>query len=285
MGEMFPYFTQPEIHLFGPITLHAFGALVALAVIVGWRITITRCRRIGLAPTVCNDLLTYVVLAGFVVAHLYSVLAYFPREVLKDPLILLKFWEDISSFGGIVGGVFGLWLFFRVKGKQVVADDRLRYLDAIAYAFPFAWSIGRLGCTVAHDHPGTITTFPLGVSLATHASRTYIRYFYGAAGRMAELPDTAQLSRMGFHDLGWYEFLYSLLIMVPAFFVLDRKARRPGFFLITFLLLYVPARFLLDFLRLGDARTAGLTPAQYAGAVVFLVALYFVVRGGFYREK
>jgi phosphatidylglycerol:prolipoprotein diacylglycerol transferase len=277
---MVPYFPQPEFHLFGRITLHAYWALVALAVIVGWGMTIARCRKIGLDPAACNHLLVYVVLAGFVVAHLYSVLAYYPGEILEDPVILLKFWKNLSSFGGIIGGVFGLWLYFRVKGKRVDAGDRLRYLDAIAYVFPFAWTIGRLGCTLAHDHPGTVTTFPLGVSLATHASRTYIRYFYRVARRLGELPHMETLSRMGFHDLGWYEFLFTGLIIVPVFLVLNRKPRQPGFFLVAFLLLYVPGRFLLDFLRLGDARYAGLTPAQYAGGGIFLAALYFASRGG-----
>ena len=277
---MVPFFPQPEIHLFGRITLHAYWALVALAVIVGWVMTTARCRKIGLDPAVCNHLLAYVVLAGFVVAHLYSVLAYYPGEILEDPVILLKLWKDLSSFGGFVGGVFGLWLFFRVNGKRGGADGRLRYLDSIAYVFPFAWTIGRLGCTLAHDHPGTVTTFPLGVSLATHASRTYIRHFYRVARRLGELPHMETLSRMGFHDLGWYEFLFTGLIIVPVFLVLNRKPRQPGFFLITFLLLYIPGRFLLDFLRLGDARYAGLTPAQYAGAVMFLAASYFASRGG-----
>ncbi len=206
---MVPYFSQPEIHLFGRITLHAYWALVALAVIVGWVMTVARCRKNGLDPTICNGLLASVVLAGFVVAHLYSVLAYYPGKILQDPVILLKFWMSLSSFGGIIGGVLGLWLYFRVKGKRVDADNRLRYLDAMAYVFPFAWTIGRLGCTLAHDHPGTVTTFPLGVSLATRASDTYIRYFYKVAGRLEELPDADQLSRMGFHDLGWYEFLFT----------------------------------------------------------------------------
>jgi hypothetical protein len=43
---------------------------------------------------------------------------------------------------------------------------------------------------------------------------------------------------------------------------------------IVFLLLYVPARFGLDFLRLSDARYFGLTPGQYAGLAVFITALY-----------
>ena len=50
---MVPYFSQPEIHLFGRITLHAYWALVVLAVIVGWGMTVAQCRKNGLDPTIC----------------------------------------------------------------------------------------------------------------------------------------------------------------------------------------------------------------------------------------
>jgi phosphatidylglycerol:prolipoprotein diacylglycerol transferase len=282
---MFPYFPQPEYHLFGPVTIHAFGAFVALAVIVGWRMVLARARRKGLDPERFEDLLLYVILSGFVVAHLYSVLAYFPREAMEDPLLLLKFWENISSFGGFAGGLLGIWLFFRFKARDLDASARLRHIDVIAYVFPFAWAIGRLACSVAHDHPGTVTTFPLGISLRSPEAQAYIAFFYREAGRLAELPPPAVLSRMAFHDLGWYEFLYMSCLMVPAFLVLDRKSRPPGFFLIAFLLLYVPVRFFLDFLRIGDARYLGLTPAQYAGIAIFLAAVYFPVRLARRKEK
>jgi len=275
---MIPYFPQPELHLFGPVTIHAFGAIVAAAVVAGWRMAIARSRRKGLNPGIFEDLLLYVVLSGFVVAHLYSVLAYFPREAMAHPLLLLKFWEDISSFGGIVGGVLGLVLFFRFKARGVDAAARWRYLDVIAYVFPFAWAIGRVACSVAHDHPGTITTFPLAISLKSPEAQAYIAFFYIEAGRLAELPPHAELARMAFHDLGWYEFLYTALVMVPAFLVLDRKTRPQGFFLVAFPLLYVPARFFFDFLRIADVRYFGLTPGQYAGIPVFLAALILMVR-------
>ena len=275
---MIPYFPQPEVHLFGPITIHAFGAIVAAALIVGWGMAVARSRRKGLDPEILEDLLLYVVLSGFVVAHLYSVLAYFPREAMENPLLLLKFWEDISSFGGFVGGLLGLWIFFRFKARHVDAAARWRYLDVIAYVFPFAWAIGRLACTTAHDHPGTITTFPLGISLKSPEAQAYIAFFYGEAGRLAELPPRAELARMAFHDLGWYEFLYVSLLMVPAFLVLDRKPHPPAFFLVAFPLLYVPARFFLDFLRIGDVRYLGLTPGQYAGIAVFLASVFLMVR-------
>lgn len=275
---MIPYFPQPGYHLFGPVTVHAFGAIVAAALIVGWRMAVARGRSRGLDPGIFEDLLMYVVLSGFVVAHLFSVLVYFPREAMEDPLLLLKFWEDISSFGGFAGGLLGLWLFFRFKARDVGAADRWRYLDAIAYVFPFAWAIGRVACTVAHDHPGMVTTFPLGISLKSPEAQAYISFFYREAGRLAELPPRPELARMAFHDLGWYEFLYMAFLVVPAFLVLDRKPRPPAFFLVAFPLLYVPARFFLDFLRISDARYFGLTPAQYAGIAVFLAAVILMAR-------
>jgi phosphatidylglycerol---prolipoprotein diacylglyceryl transferase len=282
---MIPYFPQPGYHLFGPFTIHAFGTIVAVAVIVGWQMVVRRARAKELDPELVQDLLSYVLLCGFVVAHLYSVLAYFPREAMQDPLLLLKFWQDISSFGGFAGGLLGLWLFFRFRARNTDATTRLRYLDVIAYVFPFAWAIGRAACTVAHDHPGTITSFPLGISLRSPEAQAYIASFYREAGRLAELPPPAVLSKMAFHDLGWYEFLYMSCLMVPAFLALGRKPRPPGFFLVAFLLLYVPARFSLDFLRIGDARYLGLTPGQYAGIAVFLAALFFMVRIARWKEK
>lgn len=274
---MVPYFPQPRYHLFGPVTIHAFGVLVAAAVITGWKLVVSRCRRKGLDAATCEDLLIYVFFTGFVVAHVYSVVAYFPHEAWKHPVLLLKMWENISSFGGIAGGVLGLWIFFRYKGRRVPAAARLGYLDAVAFAFPFAWAVGRLGCTVAHDHPGVVTSFPLAVSLKSAEARAYITSVYQGAGRLAELPPAAALRNLGFHDLGWYEFLYTLLVIVPVILLLDRRPRPTGFFAAVFPLLYVPVRFFLDFLRLSDVRYYGLTPGQYAAAAVFLVAAAWAV--------
>lgn len=271
---MIPYFRQPSLHLFGPVTVYAFGFLVALAVIAGSKMALARCERKKLDPDRCAELIFFTLAAGFLAAHLVSVVAYFPGQLKEDPLLLLKFWEGISSFGGIAGGVLGVWLFFRFRAPDLDARGRWEYLDVIAFVFPFAWTVGRLACTVAHDHPGALTTFPLAVSLKTPEAREYIIAVFREAGRLADLPGPDVLARLAFHDLGWYEFLYTLLGIVPVFLLLDRRPRTPGFYVIAFLLLYAPARFCLDFLRIADVRYGGLTPAQYAGIAVFAAALY-----------
>jgi phosphatidylglycerol:prolipoprotein diacylglycerol transferase len=45
-----------------------------------------------------------------------------------------------------------------------------------------------------------------------------------------------------------------------------------------FVLLYAPGRFLLDFLRIADARYGGLTPGQWAAAAMAAAALAFRLR-------
>jgi len=274
---MVPYFEQPVLPL-GPVKIHAFGVLVAVAMLVGIQGTIWRCRKLSLDTDLCADLLFYMLIAAFVSAHLTAVFAYFPHEVANNPWMLLKIWENISSFGGILGALFGIWLFFRWKSPPSPPGTGWRYLDAIAFVFPFAWAIGRLGCTVAHDHPGTVTTFPLGVSLSTPKAGAYLTYFYREAGRLGDLPDPARLARMAYHDLGWYEFLFTLLFLCPAFLILDRKPRPTGFFPLAFILLYVPVRFFLDFLRISDARYGGLTFGQYAAIAGFAAAGYVALR-------
>ncbi len=268
---MIPYVEQPSLRI-GPVTVHAFGVIVAAAVLAGLAIGRARVRRLGLDRMLGERLAWWAVIGGFIGAHLFSVLFYFPREVAANPLSLLSFWEDISSFGGIVGGTIGIWLFFRIRAPALDTASRWAYFDAIAFVFPMALMIGRIACTLAHDHPGTVTSFPLAVSLESAEAREYITRVYAEAGRLAELPAPGGLSRFGFHDLGWYEFLYLATVLVPAVWLLGRRQRRPGGFLAAFVALYMPMRFLLDFLRVNDARYAGLTPAQWV-ALAALLAL------------
>lgn len=266
---MIPYFQQPSLEI-GPLTIHAFGVIVALAVLVGLLMGERRFTTLGLDRELGGRMAWWTIVAGFLGAHLFAVLFYFPRLVIEDPLVLLRPWEHISSFGGALGGAAGMWLFFRFRAP--VGTDRLAYLDVAAFVFPMSLMIGRLGCALAHDHPGVVTSFPLAISLESAAAQDYITAVYANSGRAAELPSSSVLAQLGFHDLGLYEMLHLALIVVPAMLLLSRTPRAHGFLLGAFALMYMPARFLLDFLRVGDARYAGLTPAQWV-AILAIVAL------------
>jgi phosphatidylglycerol:prolipoprotein diacylglycerol transferase len=239
---MLPYFSQPRIPL-GPVTIHAFGVLVAMAVLVGTEVLRRRAAKEGLDVGMAQRLIGWVLVAGFIGAHLVDRLVYFPAETLQDPLSILWIWQSLSSFGGFLGGTFGAWLFLR---KNPLGAKTWRYLDTIAYAFPFGWIFGRTGCFVAFDHPGRETTFFLGQVYKDNVVR---------------------------YNLGLLEAIYFIPVIV-LFLVLGRRRRGPGFYVALLALVYVPFRFSADFLRIVDVRYGGLTPGQWGTIALAFIGVW-----------
>jgi phosphatidylglycerol:prolipoprotein diacylglycerol transferase len=243
---MLPYFDQPRIPI-GPLTIHAFGVLVAIAVIVGTEILRRRAPHEGLDARKAQDLLTWVLVGGFIGAHLVDRFVYFPKETLRNPISILKIWDGLSSFGGFLGATTGAALYLR---RHPMRPDTWRYLDLVAFAFPFGWIFGRTGCFVAFDHPGAETSFFLGQAYRDGVVRW---------------------------NLGLMEAIYFVLVSA-LFFVLGRRHRRgPGFYVGLLALVYVPFRFAADFLRIIDVRYAGLTPGQW-GTIALAVVGFLIMR-------
>ena len=272
---MIPYFEQPVWHI-GPLAIHAFGLAVAIAVWLGLTIVRRRFASLGLDAILGQRLGGWMLLGGILGAHLFSVFLYFPHQLRTDPWVILRVWEPISSFGGLLGGVVAALLFFTRHAPETSWRTRITYLDAIAFVFPAGLAIGRFGCALAHDHPGTVTTFPLAISLQTDAALDYISGVYGAAG--LALPPASRL--MGFHDLGLYEFLFLSLAVVPLFIRWSRRPRPAGFYLTAFAALYLPVRFAFDLLRVADVRYVGLTPAQWVAALIMAALPFLAIRHG-----
>ena len=238
---MFPYVEQPVLRL-GPIALHAFGALVGSGVLLGYWMLVRRATARGLEGSTASGLVLWMVSLGFVGAHILSVVFSQPQRVVEEPLLLLKFWEGLSSFGGVLSGILAGFCFLKLR--RVPRTSTWVYMDVVAYVFPFAWILGRAGCSLAHDHPGIQT-----------ASWLAVRY-----------PDGPR------YDLGLLEFFYAMVI-AGLFLILDRRPRPTGFYFGLFFLLYGPVRFFLDTLRVREVHYFSLTSGQYGSILAVLVGL------------
>ena len=88
---MLPYLEQPVWQL-GPLSIHAFGVAVAVAMWVGLAIVQRRFEREGLDPTTGQRLGGWMLAGGIIGAHLFSVLFYFPDKLRDDPWLLIRMW-------------------------------------------------------------------------------------------------------------------------------------------------------------------------------------------------
>jgi phosphatidylglycerol---prolipoprotein diacylglyceryl transferase len=252
-----PYLHVPPIEL-GPVTIHAFGIITVFAILLGAKAARHRAGELKLDVRVVDRLVPWLVLGVFVGAHLVSVVFYSPVRIVEDPLILIKLWDGISSFGGIFGGLVVAYLFFRRLKLRMK-----HYTQALLFGAVVCLLVGRFGCSVAHDHPGKETDSPIAVK-GWPTSETPKRSlgFYTDGPRR--------------HDLGLYEFVY-LIPVTGLLYAVRRFQSFENFHLALVLFLYTPVRFLLDFLRSGDTLYFGLTPGQYFAIALFLVAIVLTI--------
>ena len=228
---MIPYFEFPSLHL-GPFTITSFGAFAAGGVALAAWLLVRESERLGLDPQPMRDAPMWALVGGMIGGHLMHVLLYHPEEL--HGLQIFKFWDGLSSTGGVIGGTLAL-LFWFWRHHLRFRD----YADAFALAVAPGWAVARVGCFSVHDHPGTLTSFPLAV----------------------QFPGGAR------HDLGLYDAIL-LAAITALLWWLSRRHALAGRLLAVLAVLYGIGRFLLDFLRAtdiayADARYFGLTPAQY----------------------
>jgi phosphatidylglycerol:prolipoprotein diacylglycerol transferase len=198
-----------------------------------------------------HDAIGWALVPGFALAHLVALLPHVGHPGDLSVGVVLRFWNGMSSFGGFAGALLGLWLRFRREPAVL-----LTLAEVLAPALVVGWVFGRLGCTLVHDHIGALSSFPLAI----------------------QFPGGAR------HDLGFYELLYTVLVLLPALIVLLRRERPPGAIIAWLALLYAPARFLGEFLRNddlpnADLRYAGLTLAQVACIVLLGVGIALMRHG------
>ena len=315
MTPLIPFFPRLIFHIPLPaglpldeLEIHGFGVLVALGFLLGGWLSMWRAKRHGHDADAINRLIGWLVVGTFIGGHVGYGLMYDLRAYLAEPVKFLYVWEGLSSIGGFLVCVPLTVYFFKRYKLPVWAN-----LDHMAFGFALGWFFGRMGCTVAHDHPGIgirgdSPGGPLDLlakycrpveghtlNLPQWAAEQTSDYRWGpcqAEGGqfVSSVTDMVSADYTGViaaHDMGFYEALLSLAILI-VFLIMDRRAQIPGIYPLILGVVYGPARLLMDFLRpvSTDNRWfdgviggwAGLTPGQIGSLLIFGVSAYFLYR-------
>jgi phosphatidylglycerol:prolipoprotein diacylglycerol transferase len=245
-----PY-VEMRVFDIGPLRIPAQVLLAAAGILLAHGLFLRRVRLAGLDETLAGWLSLAVALSGLSGAFLFR-WAYLPEALSHDPWIWLKTTAGASSFGGLAGGLLAAAAYFRVRG--IPAEHAWRYLDLLAYVLPFGLLLGRIGCSLIHDHPG-------------------VRSEHWLAVRYPGFPR---------FDLAVLEVLFLGVVLIPAFWLLARRGPSPPLLLGALLSVYGLFRVLLDRLHIDAPRYGGFTVDQIAygpAAAAGLVILGVMLRG------
>lgn len=235
---------KPILFSFGPLHLYAYGACIALGVLLALFLMFRRAKAEGF-PTVDQvfDLTFAVLVWGFIGGRLFYVLEHAAYYV-QYPWQIFAVWEGgLIFYGGAVFSVFGFWLATRQK--------KLPFWKSLDFIIPYGvltHAFGRFGC------------FMNGCCYGKPCDLSWCVLFPGHAQPV--------------HPTQLYEAAFNLLL---AFFLLSRrkKVRFEGQIALLYFLLYGLGRYLLEFFREPVSQWLGLTSNQWVS--VAMITVVFVV--------
>lgn len=170
--------------------------------------------------------------------------------------------SGIVFYGGLIGGVFGGWLYCRVFRL-----DFWRYADAMIPFLPLAHGFGRIGCFCAGCCFGCRMDPPWGIPYTNSI---------GAPNGIPFFP--VQLLEAGF----------CLLLLFPIMQVYSRKQRKPGQVVGLYLVCYGIFRFINEYFRADEIRGIflGVSTSQWISLLLVPIGILLLtgVLTGFFNK-
>ncbi len=243
----------------GPLTLRAYGLMIALGVVAAVWLYARRLAAAGLNPDHATGIAMWGVPAGLVGARLYHVITDW-RSFEGRWLDAFKIWEGgLGILGGVIFGAAGGIAYMRRHNLSVP-----RMLDLAAPSLPLAQAIGRWGNWFNQELFGKPTDLPWGLEIDDE--HTPAEYLGG--------------EDVTFHPTFLYESLWNVGVVLLLLRI-DRTGRlQPGRLFAAYLGLYAVGRLWIEALRIDTAsEIAGLRVNLWVFSLVLIAAAFAVFTG------
>lgn len=264
------------VHL-GPLQVHWYGIMYLIGFGLAWWLGQRRVRA-GRLPGVneqaYGDLLFYAMLGVVLGGRFGYVLFYAFGDLLQDPLMLFRIWEGGMSFHGGLLGVMAAALWWARKHRLHFFD----VMDFVAPLVPPGLGFGRIGNYIGGELWGKFTDagwgviFPRAPEFANlTAQQIQSQYASGVLNHFARHP--SQLYQAALEGLTMFALLWWY-----------SSKPRPRYAVSgLFALLYGCFRFLVEFVRMPDAKPGyiafgWLTMGQLLSVPLILLGLYWLWR-------
>lgn len=237
---------KPILFQWGPLTLYAYGFMMAVGFLVFLAYVRRQARVSGLDPEILTNTAFAALVGGIVGARALFVVLDWSFFAQHPAEIFMLNRGGLVWYGGFAGGVLAAWMHARHRRQDVA-----RVLDIFVPPLALAQAIGRVGCFLNGCCYGFEAAPPVGFCLAD-----------GLGCRFpVQLLNTALL-------LALFLFLHGRL----------QQARRPGNLIWMYGAGYGALRFFTEFFR-GDqtALALNLSLPQWMSAGLALVSAAFLI--------
>lgn len=265
--EVFAYIPSPPANgiNIGPVHLHFYGLIIAIAVLLAAWVAQRRWARLGGYPGTMVPIVVWAVIFGLIGARLYSLATSWQQDTGGQVVQALEIWHGgLGIWGAVLGGFLGAWWQARRLDLPIRA-----LLDVVAPTLALAQGIGRWGNYFNQELFGLPSKLPWAVRITDQAQ----------LGNIFPPKYRPPLNAAGQYLAGTFQptFLYECIWDLATFgllLVIERRLRlRRGFLFAAYAALYTFGRFFTEYLRIDPAhRFFGLRLNDWTSIVVFVVA-------------
>ncbi len=250
---LFYWNADPALISLGPITIHWYGLMFALAFIIGLQIMRWIYAREQRNSSELDGLFLTVLAGTIIGARLGHVLFYDPAFYLSQPLEILKIWKGgLASHGGTLGIIIAVYLYSR-KPEHPTS---LWILDRFCMTAALGGAFIRIG----NFFNSEIIGLPVNGGVV-------FKHF-------DSLPR---------HPVQLYESLTYLLIFIIMFFIYKKTSSplKDGRLFGLFLVMLFSARFFLEFFKIRQAHYAQATElsvGQWLSIPLVIYGIWLMLR-------
>jgi phosphatidylglycerol:prolipoprotein diacylglycerol transferase len=247
---------HPIAFQFGPVTIHWYGVMIALAFLAGlWTATL-RARRENIAGEKIADVTLWLMAGAIAGARLVYVATYWREQFANQPFreVFMIQHGGLVFYGGFIGAAIAGFIYIRWKKMPL-----WKTVDVLAPSVALGSVFGRIGCLLNGCCYGRPTDLPWGLTFANPQAHEF-------SGTPLNIP---------LHPTEIYDALLNFGLYVFLAWLIRRK-KFDGQIFVTYLLCYAVTRSLVEYFR-GDYSNLhyhlGLTPAQWIGVPIFVAGL------------
>lgn len=216
---------HPELLQFGPFHLRSFGAMMAIAFLVGTWLGMREARRLGLNEDRFVNVILVTLVAAVIGARGLYVIEHLAEFRSQWGSVFALWQGGLTLYGGVVAGTFGGLVAARRFGLP-----RWLVADALTPSLALGTMFGRVGCWLngcCYGHP---TTLPWGVKFP-YGSFAYLEF-----GDTPVHPSQLYNAGMG-------------LLLFAVFWGLRKRVRVPGVLFWNFVAVFSLVRIPIDMTR------------------------------------